>query len=69
MTYKQKGNKMKSLLEQVSELDELIRQVEKIRSKIWAGQIVQAWRDIGRIEGCLKKNRSDLIADSERKDD
>jgi len=56
---------MKSLLEQVSEVDDLIRQLEKARSKLWVGQVVQAWRDIGRIEGTLRKNRADLIANSD----
>ena len=58
---------MKSLLEQVSELDELIRQVEKLRSKLWVGQVVQAWRDAGRIEGSLRKGRKDLIKNSQTK--
>ena len=58
---------MKSLLEQVNSLDYLIRQLEKMESKMNAGQFIQAWRECQRITAELKKNKQDLIQNSDDK--
>jgi len=56
---------MKSLLEQVDEVDYLIRQLCKIDSKMHAGQFIDAWRENRRIIAALEKTKRDLIASGE----
>ena len=56
---------MKSLLDQVSELDRLIRQLHKLASRMKEGQIVDAHRECHSLIGSLQKNRADLITSSE----
>jgi len=52
---------MKSLLEQVKELDRIVRQLHKLASRMKAGQIVDAHRECHNLIGSLQKNREDLI--------
>jgi len=52
---------MKSLLEQVNELDVLIRQMHKMISKMNAGQFIDAYREANRIAALLEKAKRDLI--------
>ena len=52
---------MKSPLEQVNELDDLIRQLRKLASRIRAGQNVDGWRECNRIIAILEKYKQDLI--------
>ena len=52
---------MKSLLEQVNELDVLIRQMHKMISKMNAGQFIDAYREANRITAALEKSKQDLI--------
>lgn len=54
---------MKSLLEQVRELDQMIRQLQKLASRMKSGQIVDAHRDCNNLIGNLMQNREKLIAD------
>ena len=56
---------MKSLLDQVTELDRLIRQLHKLASRMKEGQVVDAYRDCHNLIGSLQKNRADLIKSSE----
>ena len=49
---------MKGLLEQVNALDHLIRSLHKIDSKLRAGQIIDAWREVNRLIGSLRVNSS-----------
>jgi len=55
---------MKSLLEQVDALDDLIRQLQKMESKMRSGQLIDAWREVNRIMAALQKNKQDLIKNS-----
>ena len=59
---------MKSLLEQVKELDQVIRQLHKLASRMKAGQIVDAHRECHSLIGSLQKDREDLIASAEKKE-
>ena len=60
---------MKSLLEQVNELDNLIRQLRKMESKMNAGQFIAAWRECNRIVAALEKSKEVLIKEEgERRD-
>ncbi len=56
---------MKSLLEQTDELDKLIRQLMKMKSKMWAGQWIDAWRDVNAIIALVEKSRRNLIKDND----
>jgi len=58
---------MKSLLEQINELDYLIRQLRKMESKMNSGQFIAAWRECQRITAELERNKQDLIKNSEDK--
>ena len=59
---------MKSLLEQVNELDNLIRQMHKMISKMNAGQFIDAWREAHRITALLEKAKQDLIKGKREED-
>lgn len=52
---------MKSLLERVSKLDNLLRQLHKIESKMHAGQFIAAWRELRGVIKMLEDSRKDLI--------
>jgi len=51
-------------LEQTDELDKLIRQLMKMKSKMWAGQWIDAWRDINAIIALVEKSKRNLIKDN-----
>jgi len=57
---------MKSLLEQVNEVDDLVRQLRKMESKMNAGQFIQAWRECRRLIAAFEKAKQDLIAGEAR---
>jgi hypothetical protein len=62
---------MKSLLEQVKELDGLIRRMHKMESRCRSGQWIDVYRECCRIIAFLEKSKQDLIgaaAQSESKD-
>jgi cell fate (sporulation/competence/biofilm development) regulator YlbF (YheA/YmcA/DUF963 family) len=56
---------MKSLLEQVEQLDGMIHQLEKLESKLQAGRIIDAWRECCRLIAALNKVKKDVISSSE----
>ena len=53
---------MKSLLEQVNDLDALIRSLRKVESKVRSGQIIDAWREILRIISFLERAKQCAIS-------
>ena len=53
-------------MERVDTLDNLIRQLQKMDSKLRSGQIIDAWRELNRIIVDLIQMRRKLIADTER---
>lgn len=57
-----------SSLDTVEELDELIRLHEKVESKLRAGQIIDAWREINRIIATLKQEKRDILEKEMSKD-
>ena len=63
--WKEKRKKMKSLFEQVNQLDELIRQCHKLESRMRSGQWIDAWREINRIIAYLNKTKEVLIKNSD----
>ena len=58
---------MKSLLEQVKKLDQVIRQLHKLASRMKAGQIVDAHRECHNLIGALQKDKEDLIGSADNK--
>ncbi len=56
---------MKSLLDQVKELDHIIRQLHKLASRIREGQNVDGWRECNSIIAMLETNRKNVIQGSE----
>ena len=52
---------MKNLLNDVKKLDEIIRQLQKMESKMRSGQWIDAWRELTRIVADLKKSREEVI--------
>ena len=59
---------MKSLLENISDLDDIIRQLHKMVSKMRAGQFIDAFRDANSIIARLETNRKEVLAEGiERK--
>ena len=59
---------MKSLLNEVNELDYLIRQLQKLASRIRSGEIVDAWRECNGLIAYVNKAKQDLIKEVENKD-
>jgi len=60
---------MKNLLDDVNELDTLIRQLQKLASRIRSGEIVDAWRECNGLIAHVTKAKQDLIRNSEKKGD
>jgi hypothetical protein len=58
---------MSSLLKDANEIDTLIREMEKIESKLLNGQEILAFRDTGRIIAKLKRNKASLIEEESGK--
>ena len=58
---------MKSLLNNVNELDYLIRQLQKLASRIRSGEIIDAWRELNGLIGYVNKAKQDLIKEVENK--
>ena len=56
---------MKSLMEQVSELDKLVRLLRKMESKMRSGQWIDAWRDCNAVIALIDRARVSLIEGSE----
>jgi len=52
---------MKSLLNNVNNLDDLIRQLHKMESKMRSGQWIDAWRELNRVIAHLTANKQKLI--------
>jgi len=60
---------MKSLLESINELDDLIRQLHKMESRLRSGQVIDAWRECCRLIAYLDKcKRNIIVATPENKD-
>ena len=56
---------MKTLLEQVNELDELLTKMHKMESRMRSGQWIDAWRECCRIISILQRNKQELIKEEE----
>ena len=52
---------MKSLLEQVEGVDNLLRQLMKTESKMKAGQFIGAYREICRLIALLERSKMELL--------
>jgi hypothetical protein len=57
---------MKSLLQNVNELDYMIRQLQKLSSRIRSGENVDAWRECNSLIAYVSKNKEELIGSSEK---
>jgi len=60
---------MKSLLDSVEEIENLIRQLQKMASKMNVGQFIPAWRDLNRIIAELDKEKKKLLENAGGKND
>lgn len=58
---------MKSPLEQISNLEEVIRQLCKIDSKLDAGQIIRAYREIGKLISFFERSKLEIIQQEKSK--
>jgi hypothetical protein len=56
---------MKSLLESVNELDYLIRQLQKLASRIRSGENVDGWRECNGLIAHVSKAKEDLLKDKD----
>lgn len=59
---------MKSLLDDVNELDYLARQLGKLASRIRSGENVDGWRECNGLIAYVNKAKQNLIADAEKND-
>jgi hypothetical protein len=58
---------MKSLMEKVEQLDILIRELQKMESRMRAGQWIDAWRENNRIIAYLEREKKNVIAAEQEK--
>jgi hypothetical protein len=58
---------MKSLLEEVTELDSLIHSLEKMESQMKSGRWIDSYRGLCRLMSALQKAKSDVIANNQKK--
>jgi len=59
---------MSNLLQNINELDYLIRQLQKLASRIRAGENVDAWRECNGLMAYVNRAKQDLIVESESKE-
>ena len=59
---------MKNLLNDVNELDYLIRQLQKMASRLRSGEVIDAWRELNGLISYVNKAKQDLIKEVENKD-
>lgn len=59
---------MKSPLEQVNSIDDLISHLQKIDSRMMVGHFIDAWRDIRKIISFLEKSKMDIIQEEKNKE-
>lgn len=52
---------MNSPLEQVNELDNLIRQLQKMESKMRVGQWIDSWREVNRVIAYLVRKKESVM--------
>ena len=57
------------LLEDIKKIDHLLRELGKLKSKMYMGQTVQAWRDIHSLEAWIEKEKAELIKSSQPKEE
>jgi len=60
---------MNSLLNNVKDLDGLINCLRKMEGMMKVGQFIGAYRECCRLIGIYEKNKQDLVASSENRDD
>ena len=53
--------KMESLLDRIEPLDNLLRQLQKMESKMRSGQFIDAWKDCTRLISIMERAKVDLI--------
>ena len=56
---------MRNLLQNVNELDYLIRQLQKLASRIRSGENVDGWRECNGLISYVMKVKEDLIKSAE----
>lgn len=55
---------MIDIINNINDIESLIRDLEKIESKLINGQEILAYRDLGRILSKLRKSKDDVIKKS-----
>ena len=58
---------MKSLLQNIRELDYLMSQLQKLASRIRSGENVDAWRECNGLIAFVNKSKQGLLMESEDK--
>ena len=59
---------MKGLLENVKEIDYLLRNMQKMESKMKVGQWIDAWRECNRIMAYLDSKKQELIKNGQEEE-
>ena len=52
---------MKTFVNDISEIDYLIRQLTKIASRLRSGQIIDAWRECNGLISYAEKSKAELL--------
>lgn len=55
---------MKSPMETLNDLEEVIREIHKLDSKMLAGQFIPAWRDLRKLLAFFEEKKTELIKES-----
>lgn len=57
---------MKNPLETLSELEDIIRELHKLDSKMMAGQFILAWRDLRRLLALFESKKAELVREAKK---
>ena len=60
---------MKSPIEQVDELDNIIGQLQKIEGRLYAGQFIQVYIDVGSLLAYFKEAKKQIIKEDKLNQD
>jgi hypothetical protein len=57
---------MKSPLEQITELDMVINNLQKVDSLLLSGQVINGWRELRKLSAFLQNKRNNFIQEEKQ---
>lgn len=57
---------MKNLLSDINQVDGIIRELQKIESKLLSGQFIRAYRDVCKILAVFQNHRQEILKEADK---